>query len=504
MFTRLVTSAFVMLAAACATTPAPSTLPPLTAPQTITLAGTVTRDDYPSYLELPFDVPPGVKRLTLTYDHTAKGDGVTLDLGLRDPDGQRGWSGSNKTGLVLSAWEATPSFRAGPIIPGEWIVILGVPAVREGKTSDYTVTIELDNELTIADFPARPFETGASSGYLRGDFHTHTGHSDGSCGPADGERMPCPTLATVSAATSASLDFVAITDHNTLSQLADLRGLLGGPEITLIPGSEITTFRGHANVFGLLEPLDFQLGTDRLPDLDVLLDDVDSRGALLSVNHPGLPTGERCMGCGWDADTDWSRIEAIEVVNGGLFREGAEEGEYSGIAFWERLLDQGHRITAIGASDNHDPLDQTGAQSPIGVVTTQVYAADRSVRGILDGVRSGRAVVDLMAGREVDLRFQQGGREIFMGGEIRLAEGETLEGALVIGGSPLAAEVEIISSGVDATALLADEEPTAVPATAVVTVTGQGKAGWFRFNLRDPNTGRLTSVGNPIYVVPAD
>ncbi len=500
MLHRLVPAALVLAVAACAAPPPPTIAAPINAPHTITLTGTVTRADYPSYVERPFDVPPGVKRLTLSYDHTAKGDGVTLDLGLRDPDGQRGWSGSNKSGLVLSAWEATPSFRAGPILPGEWTVILGVPAVREGKTSDYTVTIELDNELTIDDFPARPFAPERASVYVTGDFHTHTGHSDGSCSYGSEERVPCPTIATAGA--QGRFDFVAITDHNTLSQLSDIRAF--PPELgrTIIPGTEITTFQGHANVFGLLEPLEFQLAGERLPDLDALLDQVEVAGALISVNHPGLPTGERCMGCGWDADTDWSRIDAIEVVNGGLLREGTEEGPYSGIVFWENLLRQGYRITAIGGSDNHDPLDTTGAQSPVGTPLTRVASRSLSVPDILAGVRSGRVAINLIGDREVDLKFEQDGRDVFMGGELQLAEGETLEGTLTIGGSPLAAEVEIVSSSVEADVSVAEAERTAVPATATVSVTGQGQRGWFRFNLRDPNTGRLSTIGNPIYVTP--
>ena len=53
------------------------------------------------------------------------------------------------------------------------------------------------------------------------------------------------------------------------------------------------------------------------------------------------------MGCGWDSSlpVDWNMISAIEAVNG-----GAEQGPYSGISFWEKQLQDGHRITAIGAS----------------------------------------------------------------------------------------------------------------------------------------------------------
>lgn len=500
--TRIALSAaLALLVAACSPSSEDASAPTaITEPETITLTGTVTRDDYPSYVERPFTVPPGVKRLTLTYDYTAKGDGVTLDLGLRDPEGQRGWSGSNKTGPALSAWEATPSFRPGPIIPGEWTVIIGVPAVREGITSDYTVTIELDNDLTIADFPATTPDS-TDNMWVRGDFHTHTGHSDGSC-VQNAIRMPCPTTETINAAARANLDFVAVTDHNTLSQLADLQAATPlAPGLLAIPGTEITTFEGHANVIGLLQPLDFQLGSDRLPDLNALLDEVERRGALISVNHPGLPTGERCMGCGWNAETDWSRIDAVEVVNGGLLREGAEEEEYSGIAYWHRLLDDGYRLTAIGGSDNHDPTDTTGAQSPIGAPTTVIRARSNGVRDIIDGVRSGNVFLDLSGANPRSMQFDFDNGAVQMGGELTLAAGEQAQGALLgegVGGL----ELEIASYNVEVTPSSAVLPRSGIISGVELTVTAEGQPGWFRANLRDPATGRIELLGNPIYVVP--
>lgn len=498
--------AAALIITACASTD-PQAPASINEPQTVTLTGTVTREDYPSYLELPFNVPPGVKRLTLSYDHTAKGDGVVLDLGLRDPDGQRGWSGSNKTEVVLSAWEATPAFRAGPIIPGQWTVILGVPAVREGKSSDYTVTIELDDDLTIEDFPAvAPPQTRlpGSGFFARGDFHTHTGHSDGSCAAPGDPRTPCPTATTVASARAAGLDFVAITDHNTLSQLSDIRALEGiAPNMTIIPGSEITTFQGHANAIGLMEPLEFQLGGARLPELSGLFNEVESRGALLSVNHPGLPTGERCMGCGWNAETDWSRVDAIEVVNGGLLREGTEEGPFSGIVFWESLLDNGHRITAIGGSDNHDPMDKSGAQSPIGAPTTVVRTQTRGVADIIAGVRSGNVFLDMQPRQTRTLRMTVGGngQATVMGGVLHLDAGEAITGSVVVTDAE-GLIIEMVAHGVDAT--LTDSSVPASPTAQLnnLTVTGSGGAGWFRANVRDPETGKLLLLGNPIYVVP--
>ena len=50
------------------------------------------------------------------------------------------------------------------------------------------------------------------------------------------------------------------------------------------------------------------------------------------------------MGCGWTVpNTDFSRVTAIEVINGDL-----REGPGSGISLWEEQLNKGFRLTGIG------------------------------------------------------------------------------------------------------------------------------------------------------------
>lgn len=54
------------------------------------------------------------------------------------------------------------------------------------------------------------------------------------------------------------------------------------------------------------------------------------------------------MGCGWTPSppTDLGLVQAIEAVN-----SGPEQGPYSRVSFWERQLNQGFRLTAVGGSD---------------------------------------------------------------------------------------------------------------------------------------------------------
>lgn len=340
----------------------------------VTLTGVLTSAAHQTYVEIPFEVPPGTERLTVDFAHGGKAQKAVIDLGLRDPERFRGWSGGNKSSFTLAQTDATPSYLAGPLTPGIWTLILGAPNIRKDSRAEYVARVWLDRAgAPPAD--VSPTAAGQGERWWRGDLHMHTAHSDGSCLSRMGARVPCPTFKTLEAAAARGLDFVAVTDHNTTSHFEALRELAPYfDDLLILAGREITTFHGHANVFGPTAFIDFQLGGPRAPSISHIQAQARKAGGLFSINHPGLPSGEFCMGCGWTApDTDYSAVQAIEVVNGGF-----AEGPLSGTAFWEARLNEGRRITAVGGSDNHDAgLDRAKAPA-IGVPTTVVRAPERS------------------------------------------------------------------------------------------------------------------------------
>ena len=98
-----------------------------------------------------------------------------------------------------------------------------------------------------------PYLTG---GYLVVKFepHLHTVHSDGQASVA----------AMFAACKAAGYQAVALTDHNTMSGVAEARSVAAELGLVLIPGVEVTTFHGHAVV----------LGVSRVPEWR----DLESRG----------------------------------------------------------------------------------------------------------------------------------------------------------------------------------------------------------------------------------
>jgi hypothetical protein len=355
------------------------------------LHGEVTHAHNQTYIQVPFHIPPKVFRLTVTFQYTGKDQGTRLDLGIFDPNGFRGASGGNKSTFTISETDATPSYLPGPILAGRWYLLIAVPNIRPNVVSHFTADIFFETKPAIQSFSNDPLRSGPA--WYRGDLHMHTGHSDGTCPSQTGKSVPCPVFVTAEAAVRRGLDLIAITDHNTISHYDALRELQPYfDRLLFVPGREITTFQGHANVFGITRFVDYRIGTRGVPNINAIAQQVHQLGGIISIKLPNAPSGEICLGCGWHPDppADLHLFSAIEAVNGGVL-----QGPYSGVSFWKSQLNNGYRIPAIGGSDQHYGAWPVSHPDSVGIPTTVVFAQDLSVPAILDGIRSGHVFIDL-------------------------------------------------------------------------------------------------------------
>jgi hypothetical protein len=482
------------------------------APPAFTLQGIVRGAQNQSYVKVPFSVPAGTERVTITFAYTGKEQHTALDLGLLDPAGLRCWSGGNKSTLTVGLSDATPSCLPGAIPAGTWNVLIGVPNIRAGVESHYTIEVNLSRTGAVADLPAilrEPIRDGPASnpadesqsagtpGWYRGDLHMHTAHSDGQCPSQTGKMVPCPVFFTVDAAARRGLDFIAITDHNATSQYDAMRELQPYfDKLLLIPGRELTTFEGHINFLGSTDFVDFRLDGKTVPDMNALLRAADRTGAITSINHPLSPSGEICLGCGFTPKTpvDMRLLTAVEAVNG-----GSEDNGHSHLRFWDEQLNRGCRLTGIGGSDNHRPmlpLDQIGS---VGSPTTVVYAAQLSTAGILDGIRAGHVFLDVKGTHDRMLEVSAGaGGTTVHGGDLLDAP----SGAVVT----IDARVSAATGGKilwieDGNALTAPDgaEIHAADQSFELPWTSDGKRHWFRAEVAGPD-GKVWLIANPVYV----
>jgi hypothetical protein len=323
-------------------------------------------DEAARYLALPFDVPaaglPGL-RVTLAYDR----ERARLDFGLWDSRGFRGWSGSERAEMRLGPLGATPGYLPGEIEGGTWAVWVGVYVVADGGV-DVDVTVATDatppagTPTPAVTLSPRRRRDDIPPDWRAGDLHCHTVHSDGSLTVLDVALL----------ARDAGLDFLAVTDHNTVSHHAELPAAEAASGVTLIPGQEVTSYGGHANALGPLPWVDFREPADAWRTA------VADGGGLLSVNHP--VAGD----CSWRQPLS-GPPDLIELWHGDWGRR-MDAGAQTVFGFLEKL---GYPV-AVGGSDFHRP----GYHSAIGSPTTWVEAPDGD---ILAGLAAGRVAVSAAA-----------------------------------------------------------------------------------------------------------
>lgn len=340
------------------------------------------------YVDVPFTVPAGTVEIQIA--HADGSDYVILDWGVWSPDGFRGWGGGLEDDAILGVDQASRGYLPGPIAPGTWSVAIG-KAKLDATGGHYALSIVCRDDATLAAEPRAPSTPGLLSSerrWYKGDFHVHSRES----GDASATLAEIATLAA-----SRGLDFVNLSDHNTSSQLSLIAAAQPGiADVLFLRGAEITTYSGHANAVGTSAYVDHRLGRDGRT-VEGIVRDVTSQGGILVVNHPMLDLGTACIGCAWRHvdDTPWADVAGLELITGN-FEIGVNAFVPRAIELWDQLLDQGHRLAAIGGSDDHRAgMDPSSLASPIGSPTTLVLADGLGETAIVDAVRAGRTIVQL-------------------------------------------------------------------------------------------------------------
>lgn len=440
--------------------------------------------DHTTKLRLRFRWGP----LDLGSEHL--GNGVSLSL--FGPDGFRGSAmrSSADQDITIGETDAPPGFLVGPIPPGTWTLGLMAGEILNDGVESGQLTYHLEATATVAAGraadrivrgSAAPFAAAVRSSadgprWYRGDLHSHTVHSDGEISVPDRVR----------GAVERGQDFLAITDHNTVSHFRELDAW---PDvITPIRGSEVTTFHGHFNCFGLGEVIDWR-DAARGNGAARIVDQAHGQGALISINHPSAFGDPWCGGCHLDfALVDYATIDAIEVWNG---RWRMPESDNNGaLAFWTDLLDAGFRPTAVSGTDSHSAEEDEYIALPM----NHVYADDRSEASILDGIRRGR--VFLSSGPIVSFRARgSDGLDIVLPGE-QMPSDRAFDLTVEVERSDVPATLWYVTSG----SMVALGE--CGPASTHLVRERLFASKWWRLELHEGTaaTGDILALTNPVYL----
>lgn len=335
---------------------------------------------------LPFRVPPSTVELAVRFQYGPDAPGPHHNLvtvALADPNGLRGsahrWRLDQR--IRLSEAETTPGFARGPLYEGEWECLVDAHEILNAEdgacVARLTIEAGVDPARTsdpVADERRTrpgPAHVNSVPGWYTGDLHSHTVHGDGG-----------DTVAVMAqTAHAAGLDFLAITEHNTTTPMAELTEVPEG--LLVIRGTELTMFSGHANLLGTARWFDWN--PDDGHGVSQVFEAVQRDAGLVVANHPRAVGNPHCTGCQWGVQAvDLGALDCIEVWNGpwGNWESRNDEA----LALWSKLLDRGHRVSCVAGTDAHHASWSIG-----GLGLTRVMASGLNESAIIDALRQGRA-----------------------------------------------------------------------------------------------------------------
>ena len=254
-------------------------------------------------------------------------------------------------------------------------------------------------------------------GYVACDTHvhtlTHSGHGDATIN----ERMI--TLA------GEGIELPIATDHNVQIDYEPIARRLGvRGAFTPVAGNEVTTKKGHFNIFPVLP--------DALPpdatraDWSATFDAIYAAPGVRAVilNHArDLHAGTRPFDprqhlgpVGVNVDGWPIRFHAMEIIN-----SGATQNDLLQLCRdWMGLLNHGHQITPVGSSDSHDVLRHFVGQGRTYIRVDDSDPGAINVEQAIESFLAGRVLVSY--GLLVDLRVN----ETAQPGDLATATGKSL------------------------------------------------------------------------------
>lgn len=325
------------------------------------------------------------------------------------------------------------------------------------------------------------------AGWYKGDFHTHTTLSDGK------ETV----RKAMEKAKEMELDFYVPTEHNLIHTGWCSR------QLCILPGIEITTEKGHFNVFGvkgipekLMELTIQNVGPEMEPLVEETMAEARENGGIISLNHPFLTIWS------WRyQNTKISTFDCVEIINDPTYTVAVLSNNRA-IRFLDALWQDGHRIYGLGGSDAHNLIEERyeGADKPsvAGDPGTYVYCKELTPQKLLENVRLGHMCVTRFC--RIEPVITMDGRAYLPGDELIPAQGEersSLHYQIRISGLEEEPKASLIQNGTYLPITLHKAEDKSFIGDKTVTVDDR-IWNWIRAEVRGKN-GEFLGYVNPVY-----
>ena len=236
---------------------------------------------------------------------------------------------------------------------------------------------------------------GSRGQWYRGELHAHSSYGIGTESVAQ----------LVKRAESSGLDFLAITDRNTLDAAFD--PAFQSNSVVLIPAMEWgDDARGVGLIYG---PRTFPGAASTVGEAQGTLLRVQAQGGLFYVAHPCFGTAPWQWGLSYVNGVEvwcrpWREVPPLWLDRLGESSRARKDGQLvhsialaaatpglsangQAALFYDHELTRGLRAASIAGSYS------VGPQVPLGEPLTYVFANEKSLKGILDGLRWGRTFV---------------------------------------------------------------------------------------------------------------
>ncbi len=445
-------------------------------------SGDLTDQDAKKHIPIAFDVPNGTTEIRISFSYAPDRSGGQhyanqMSLSLFDPEGARGARHNNKDqNIRLNAQYASPGYLPGAIQAGRWNAVIDTHRILPPEPVTYQLEITLSDD-PITDQPQvwqKPVRKARGLGWYRGDLHGHTLHSDGS--------WDVPEF--VAHARRIGLEFVTLTDHNTVSPLAQ-HDSLADDDILTMGGMELTTYYGHALALGTRDWVEWRVNTEDSLTMPQLAQRIMESGALFVTAHPCSPGDPACTGCRWEyADMTPGNSPAVEIWNGPW-----DENNEEGLQLYYQWLNAGHGIVATAGTDIHgQPSAENQTHHRMGY--NVVYADDLTEEAILNAIRLGHLYIS--SGPDLRLTAQTNENEpVMMGDSI---QGELISTRVIWDNASPGDTLRLIVNGHPRESIEAGKSGEAVWELYNDSVR------WFNIELRGSDGG-LRAVTNPIFAI---